>query len=224
MFKEALVKILVVEDDEDVRSAISRALREDGFGVESVADGVEGLYHALNWEFDAIVLDVMLPGMDGWELLRRLRREKATPVLMLTAKGELEDRLQGLNSGADDYLSKPYEPAELIARLRALVRRASGLADNRINLGRVAIDTSSQTITRDGEPVQLTPGQYKIVEYLGRRAGKLVSRDALCDALLIEEDDAISNVLTVQIYNIRKKLGKEFLQNRRGSGYIIPKA
>lgn len=223
MFTEALVKILIVEDDHDVRTAISKALHEGGFEVESTADGAEGLYYALNWDFEAIVLDVMLPEMDGWEVLRRLRLEKKTPVLMLTAMSELEDRLLGLDSGADDYLTKPYEPMELIARLRALVRRSTGHAENRIDLGRVSINTANQTITLDDEQVQLTPSQYKIVEYLARRTGKLISREELCEALLIEEEHSFSNVLNVQIYNIRKKLGKSFLQNRRGVGFIVSK-
>jgi len=217
------VIILVVEDDADVRSAISKALRENGFDVALAEDGAVGLYQALNWDYDAIVLDVMLPEIDGWEVLRRLRRHKRTPVLMLTARGELDDRVQGLNGGADDYLVKPYEPVELIARLRALVRRSTGLADNRIDLGRVLIDTDSQTVRLDDQVVGLTPAQYKIVEHLARHAGKLISRSQLCEALLIEDEEAFSNVLDVQIYHIRKKLGKSFLQNRRGEGYIIPK-
>ncbi len=218
------VTILIVEDDEDVRNAIVEALREDGIDVESVTNGVEGLYQAQNWEFDAIVLDVMLPGLNGWEILKRIRREKKTPVLMLTARGDVEERIHGLNSGADDYLVKPYDPGELVARLRALVRRTTGHADNIIDLGRVIIDTVGQSITLDGESVKLSPAQYKIVEYLARSAGAIVSRDALCEALLIEDEEAFSNVLDVQIYNIRKKLGKSFLESRLVAGYIIPKA
>lgn len=217
------VKILSVEDDSDVRTSLTRALSEEGFFVESESSGAEGLYRAENWDYDVIVLDVMLPEMDGWEVLKRLRRKRTTPVLMLTALGQLDDRLQGLNGGADDYMVKPCEPQELIARLRALVRRTVGMAGNQIDLGRVVIDTASHDITVDDNEVKLTSSQFNIVEHLARNAGKLVSREKLCEALLIEDEEAFSNVLDVQIYNIRKKLGKDFLQNRRGVGYIIPK-
>lgn len=216
------MKILVVEDDEDVRSALLKELQASGFIVETAADGAEGLYQAENWDYDAIVLDVMMPDTDGWEFLKRIRRMKKTPILMLTALGELDDRIRGLNTGADDYLPKPYEPVELIARLRALVRRSAGQAENIISLGRVTIDTESQSITLDDQPVKLSLSQYRIVEQLAFQAGKLVTRKALCEALLIEDEEDFSNVLDVQIYNIRKKLGRDFLQNRRGAGYIIP--
>ncbi len=219
---ETRMSILVVEDDEDIRSAIVKTLNEYGFAAISTGNGTEGLYRALHWDYDAILLDLMLPEMDGWEVLRRIRKEKKTPVLLLTARGELDDRLRGLDGGADDYLVKPYEPRELIARIRALVRRTTGHVSNSIKLGRVEIDTASQTIYLDGETVKLSPSQYQIVELLSRRAGSLVSREALSEALLIEDEEAFSNVLDVQIYNIRKKLGKDFLQNRRGVGYIIP--
>ncbi|WP_309386017.1 response regulator transcription factor [Cerasicoccus frondis] len=217
------MKILLVEDDDDVRKTLTRSLEEEGFSVECEVNGLEGLYRAENWDFDIIILDVMLPEADGWAVLKKLRRTKATPVLMLTALGQLDDRIYGLNNGADDYMAKPYETPELIARVRALARRSMGMAENIIDLGRVIIDVSSYGITLDGEPVKLTAGQFKIVEHLARNAGKIISRDQLCEALLIEDEEAFSNVLDVQIYNIRKKLGKDFLQNRRGVGYIIPK-
>ncbi|MEO0793910.1 MAG: response regulator transcription factor [Verrucomicrobiota bacterium] len=218
------MKILVIEDDDDVRRSLTQALAEQGCTVESSDNGTEGLYMARCWDFDAVILDVMLPGLDGWELLSRLRGEKSTPVLMLTARGDLDDRIRGLDTGADDYLVKPYETLELVARVRALVRRSAGLATNVIQLGRVTIDTASSAIQLDGNPVNLTAAQYKIVEYLARHAGTVIDRPTLCEALLIEDEEGFSNVLDVQIYNIRKKLGKDFLQNRRGLGYIIPKS
>jgi two-component system OmpR family response regulator len=216
------MKVLIIEDDDAVRNALVQALAEAGCKVEASANGAEGLYLALNWDFDAVVLDVMLPEKDGWQVLAELRKEKATPVLMLTARGEVEDRIRGLNGGADDYLLKPFVTDELIARVRALVRRSTGSASNEIDLGRVTIDTVGFQVYKDGETVKLSPAQYNILECLARRAGSLVSRTSLCEGLSIEDEEEFSNVLDVHIYNIRKKLGKEFLQNRRGQGYIIP--
>jgi two-component system OmpR family response regulator len=216
------MKVLIIEDDDAVRNALVQALAEVGCKVEASANGAEGLYLALNWNFDAVVLDVMLPEKDGWQVLAELRKEKATPVLMLTARGEVEDRIRGLNGGADDYLLKPFVIDELIARVRALVRRSTGIASNEIDLGRVTIDTAGCQVYKDGESVRLSPAQYNILECLARRAGSLVSRTSLCESLSIEDEEEFSNVLDVHIYNIRKKLGKEFLQNRRGQGYIIP--
>ncbi len=224
MLINADMKILVVEDDVAVRSALVQALAEVGCNVDACDNGAEGAYMALEWDFDAIVLDVLLPEKDGWQVLSELRKEKTTPVLMLTAKGEVEDRIRGLDGGADDYLVKPFDPDELIARVRALVRRSTGIASNDIELGRVTIDTAGCQVYKDGESVKLSPAQYNILEHLARRAGTLVSRTSICESLSIEDEEEFSNVLDVHIYNIRKKLGKEFLQNRRGQGYIIPTA
>jgi two-component system OmpR family response regulator len=216
------MKILIIEDDEEVRNSLVQALAEVGCNVDACDNGAEGIYMALEWDFDAVVLDVQLPKKDGWQVLAELRKEKTTPVLMLTAKGEVEDRIRGLDGGADDYLVKPFDPDELIARVRALVRRSTGTASNEIELGRVTIDTAGCQVYRDGEPVKLSPAQYNILNVLARKAGTLVSRTLLCESLSIEDEEEFSNVLDVHIYNIRKKLGKDFLQNRRGQGYIIP--
>ncbi len=224
MLINAGMKILVVEDDFEVRNSVVQVLAEVGCNVESSENGAEGLYLALEWEFDVILLDIQLPEKDGWQVLSELRKEKTTPVLMLTAKGEVDDRIRGLDGGADDYLVKPFNPNELIARVRALVRRSTGIASNEIEIGRVTIDTAAHQVFKDGEEVKLSPAQYSILEVLVRRAGTLVSRTTLCENLSIEDEEEFSNVLDVHIYNIRKKLGKEFLQNRRGQGYIIPTA
>ncbi len=224
MLINAGMKILVMEDDFEVRNSVVQVLAEVGCNVESSENGAEGLYLALEWEFDVILLDIQLPEKDGWQVLSELRKEKTTPVLMLTAKGEVDDRIRGLDGGADDYLVKPFNPNELIARVRALVRRSTGIASNEIEIGRVTIDTAAHQVFKDGEEVKLSPAQYSILEVLVRRAGTLVSRTTLCENLSIEDEEEFSNVLDVHIYNIRKKLGKEFLQNRRGQGYIIPTA
>ncbi|GAA5494995.1 transcriptional regulatory protein HprR [Rubritalea halochordaticola] len=216
------MKVLVIEDDEDIRATIVQSLREAGFNIDEVDNGTEGLYQALEWNYEVILLDVMLPGMNGWDLLTALRKQKTTPVLMLTAKGQLEDRLQGLNSGADDYLVKPYEPQELVARVRALARRVTGQVTNEIRIGSVLIDTASRSVFKNEQPVKFTNAQYNVLEYLACRAGAVVSREALCETLGIEDEEEFSNVLNVYIYNIRKRLGKDFLQNKRGQGFIIP--
>ncbi len=215
------VKLLVIEDDRDVREGIVQTLTEEHFTVDAVDNGAEGLYYAKNWEYDVIVLDVMLPEMNGWQVLRQLRQAKATPVLMLTALGEVDDRVMGLNEGADDYLVKPYNERELLARIRALTRRSTVLSNEKILLGRVTVDLASQSVEFDGEEVKLTAAQYKLLEYLARRAGKVVPRQELADAIGMNED-SLSNVLDVQVHHIRRKLGKDFLQSRRGLGFIIP--
>ncbi len=223
MVKLGALKILVIEDDFDVRNGLVQTLTEENFSVDAVDNGPEGLYRAQEWDYDVVVLDVMLPEMSGWSILEKLRRKKATPVLMLTALADIDDRVKGLNSGADDYLVKPYNDRELLARVRALSRRSMGLAENQIELGRVFIDIADQSVFLDGEPIRLTAAQYKLVAYMARRAGTVVSRNELSEAISGENDETMSNVIDVQVHHVRRKLGKDFLQNRRGLGYIVPK-
>src|SRR5438477_9689486 len=150
------MRILVVEDEVDLLSGLAKALREEGYAVDMAEDGEEGLYKAESWDYDAVVLDVMLPKLDGWAVLQKLRKTKKTPVLMLTARDASRDRVRGLDSGADDYVVKPFDLAELLARLRALIRRAAGQTRNVIEIGTLIIDTSARTVTHSGEPVSLT--------------------------------------------------------------------
>ena len=144
------MKVLVIEDEPDLLSALVQSLREAGYAVDAAADGREGLFKAAGGGYDAVVLDLMLPGMDGWQLLRELRKTDAVPVLVLTARDALPDRVRGLDAGADDYLTKPFELAELLARLRALIRRSAGKASSRIEMGDVAVDTASRTVYKAG--------------------------------------------------------------------------
>ena len=144
------MRVLAVEDEPDLLNSLMKALREDGHAVDGAPDGDEGLFKAESYDYDAIVLDIMLPGIDGWELLRRLRQTKKTPVLMLTARDAVRDRVRGLDTGADDYLVKPFELAELLARLRALIRRAASQAESRLKIGDVVIDTAARTVMRRG--------------------------------------------------------------------------
>jgi two-component system, OmpR family, response regulator len=215
------MRLLVVEDEEDLRSSLMKALREEGYAVDGAADGPEGLYKAECSDYDAVVLDVMLPGLDGWGVLARLRATRKTPVLMLTARGGVRDRVRGLDSGADDYLVKPFDLSELLARLRALVRRSSSVAQSRLEIGDVVVDTAARSVSRGGEEVSLTAREYSLVEFLALRRGSVISRTMLYEHLFDENDDTLSNLLDVHVSNIRKKLGREFITTRRGHGYAI---
>jgi two-component system OmpR family response regulator len=215
------MRILVVEDEPELRRVVVAALREEGYAVDEAADGEEGLYKAKTWDYDAVVLDVMLPRLDGFELLARLRKVKPTPVLMLTARDAISDRVRGLDYGADDYLVKPFDLAELFARLRALVRRAKGQATAVIEIGPMKIDTRARTVQRDGESVTLTAREYAFVELLALHRGQVVTRTQIYDHLFDENSDTLSNLVEVHVANIRKKLGRDFIQTRRGLGYVV---
>ena len=215
------MRILVVEDEHDLRCALEKALREEGYAVDGAEDGEEGIYKAESWDYDTIVLDVMLPVMDGWQVLERLRRTKKTPVLMLTARDGVKDRVRGLDLGSDDYLVKPFSLVELLARIRALIRRSAGNASSVIDLGDVMVDTAKRIILQNRAPVELTAREYALVEMLSFRRGKVVTRTELYDHLFAEEDQTLSNLLDVHVCNVRKKLGKDFIQTRRGHGYVI---
>src|SRR6267154_412601 len=158
---EALkMRVLIVEDEPDLLESLVKGVREDGYAVDGAADGEEGLYKAENSEYDAVVLDIMLPRLDGWELLRRLRKTKKTPVLMLTARDAVRDRVRGLDTGADDYLIKPFDLDELLARLRALIRRSASQAESRLEFGDVVLDTAARKVSRGGQPITLTAREY----------------------------------------------------------------
>jgi two-component system, OmpR family, response regulator len=217
-----IMRILVVEDEPDLLRLLEQALREESYAVDVAADGKTGLYKATTWDYDAVILDLMLPGMSGWEVLSRLRATKQdVPVLILTARDNLADRVRGLDTGADDYLVKPFALAELHARLRALIRRSAGQASPILEIGGVEVDTAARAVTRGGETVHLTAREYSLVEFLALRRGQVVTRTELYAHLFDEEDDSFSNLLDVHVSNIRKKLGKDFIQTRRGYGYVI---
>jgi two-component system OmpR family response regulator len=210
-----------VEDEEDLRRGLEQALREEGYAVDASGEGADALYKAETWEYDAIILDVMLPGMDGWEILQHLRRKKKTPVLMLTARDAIPDRVHGLDLGADDYLVKPFDLGELLARVRALIRRGADAPNPLLILGPVSINTAARTVAVEGSEIGLTAREYALIEYLATRRGKVVSRTELYDHLFAEEDESYSNLLDVHVCNLRRKLGKDLIQTRRGHGYVI---
>ncbi|MFV1994751.1 MAG: response regulator transcription factor [Verrucomicrobiales bacterium] len=216
------MRVLVVEDEPDLLAAVAKAMREAGYAVDTAEDGEEGIYKAETWDYDAILLDVMLPGLDGWEVLERLREKKGTPVLMLTARDAVGDRVRGLDTGADDYLTKPFDLDELLARVRVLIRRGAGKAAARIEIGEgVVIDQAARTASRDDESIDLTAREYSLVEYLAMHRGEVVSRTTLYEHLFDENDDSLSNLLDVHVSNVRKKIGKDFILTRRGLGYMI---
>src|SRR6266704_2042685 len=160
------MRVLIVEDEPDLLNGLSRALRDEGYAVDTAANGEDGLFSAESNDYDAIVLDVMLPKLDGWEVLSRLRKQKKTPVLMLTARDQSRDRVRGLDTGADDYVVKPFDLDELLARLRALIRRASGGAKTSIEIEDVTIDMAARTVFQSGNAVTLTAREYSLLEYL----------------------------------------------------------
>lgn len=215
------MRLLIVEDEPDLLNVVSRMLREEGYAVDTATDGEEGLYKARENDYDAIVLDVMLPVMNGFEVVKKLREKKKTPVLMLTARGRIHDRVQGLDAGADDYLPKPFDLNELYARLRALIRRSAGDASNVIKIGDVTIDVAARTVKLVSQLIDLTAREYSLVEHLALRRGKVVTRTELYEHLFDENDTSLSNLLDVHVSNIRKKLGHEFITTRRGHGYCI---
>lgn len=215
------MRALIVEDEPDLLAGLLGALRDEGYAADGAADGEEGLFKAENYDYDAVVLDIMLPRLDGWEVLRRLRQTKKTPVLMLTARDTVRDRVRGLDTGADDYLVKPFELDELLARLRALIRRSASEAQPILTIGDVNIDTAARTVSRNGAAVTLTAREYALVEYLALHRGQVVTRTMLYEHLFDENDSTLSNLLDVHVSNIRKKLGHEFIATRRGHGYWV---
>ena len=216
------MKLLLIEDENDLRATLADSLREQGYAVDASADGEEGLYRALEADYDAIILDLMLPRLDGWEILRRLRLRKSTPVLLLTARRGLEDRVRGLDLGADDYLVKPFDLDEAHARLRALIRRSKGAASTKLPIAPgVILDTARREVFLEGSPLELTAREYSLIEYLALHRGEVVTRSRLYEHLFAEDDETFSNLLEVHVCNIRKKLGKDFIQTRRGHGYAL---
>lgn len=215
------MRILVVEDEPRLLRNLAKALREEDYAVDTAETGDDGLFKAETYDYDAVVLDVMLPGLDGWTVLDRLRAQKRTPVLMLTARDAPADRVRGLDNGADDYLIKPFDLMELLARLRALIRRAAGQGHSHIKLGDVVLDTRARLVTTAGQAVTLTAREFAILEYLALHRGKVVTRTELYEHLFDENEDTLSNLVDVHVFSLRKKLGRDLIATRRGQGYCI---
>lgn len=216
-----LMRILLVEDEPRLLANLSKALREAGYAVDTADAGDLGLHKAQTYEYDLVVLDVMLPGLNGWQVLEKLRQGRSVPVLMLTARDASADRVRGLDTGADDYLVKPFDLNELLARVRALIRRAAGKGQPTVAFGDITVDLRSRVVTRAGEAVTLTAREYAILEYMALHRGEVISRTELYEHLFDENDDTLSNLVDVHIFSIRKKLGHHLIVTRRGQGYCI---
>jgi len=214
------MNVLLVEDNVDFGETLKEILEENGFRVDWACTGPEALYYAKDFDYDLLILDRMLPEMDGMGVLRWLRRGSEVPVLMLTALNEVDDRIEGLDAGADDYLGKPFELSELLARVRALVRRSSRPLSERIVHGGWILEPLQRRLTRNGSPVQLTRVEYLAVEHLLRNRGRVTSRTEL-ERLLYDDRDVSANPVDVLIHRIRRKLGRNFIHTRRGHGFII---
>jgi two-component system response regulator CpxR len=216
------VRILIVDDDEELAGLLSELLTREGFRVDMQHDGVKGLAAALGGGYDLMVLDVMLPGMDGFEILRRVRRESRLPVLMLTARGEDEDRIIGLELGADDYLPKPFNTRELVARVRAIMRRLEERRPGvKFEVNGISIDPGTRDVMRDGVPVEVTTFEFDILETLMRAAGRVVSRDDLMEELYGRKATPFDRSVDMHISHLRKKLegDKPLIKTVRGVGY-----
>ena len=223
------MRLLIVEDDNTLRQQLHEALTEAGFAVDVASDGEDGLHCALEYALDLAVIDVGLPKRDGIALVKELRKHNKTyPVLILTARDHWTDKVNGLEAGADDYLTKPFHLAELKARINALLRRSAGVADPVIRRGRVALDTRAKSLTVDEAEVVITAYEYKVLEYLMLHAGQVVSKTELSEHIYDESVERDSNVMEVFIGRLRRKLqahGEEnLIETVRGQGYRFPKA
>ena len=219
------MRILVVEDDRKVASFLERGLREEGYAVDVAHDGDDGSLKASVYEYDLAIRDVMLPGRSGFEIVRELRRgERALPVLLLTARDSKEDIVRGLDAGADDYLTKPFSFEELLARVRALLRRGGGARQERLIYGDVELDRLRHTARRAGEDLDLTPKEFQLLEYLLLRPEQVVRRTELLEKVWDLSFDPMSNVVDVHMGNLRKKLrvrGEPLVHTVRGVGYVL---
>ena len=220
------MRLLVVEDDPKLARVIARGLREEAYAVDVLGDGRDAIAQAAINSYDAIVLDIMLPGADGLAVCRELRaRGIRTPILMLTARDAIADRIAGLDTGADDYLTKPFDFGELLARLRALLRRPEALQPAQMKIGDLEIDSLAHSVTRAGVPISLTSKEYALLELLTRHAGQVVSRADIVAHVWDDNHDPFTNAVEVYVNRLRGKIDREpwrpLIHTRRGAGYIV---
>jgi two-component system OmpR family response regulator len=218
-----LVRVLVVEDEAALAGHLSDALRDAGYAVDHAADGERADFLGRTEHYDAVVLDLGLPRVDGLTLLKRWRDDGlAMPVLVLTARGSWHEKVQGIDGGADDYVAKPFRIEEVLARLRALIRRASGQITPELRCGPVALDPRSSRVTLDGAPVKLTGHEFRVLSYLMHHRGRVVSQSELTEHIYAQGYDRDSNTMEVFIARLRRKLGATFIETVRGMGYRLP--
>src|SRR5687767_3697824 len=220
------MRILLVEDETSAATMLAKGLREEAYAVDVAADGETALSHVFVNEYDLVILDIVLPGQDGFKVCRQLRTNGSTvPVLMLTARDAVEDRIEGLDSGADDYLPKPFDFDELLARVRALLRRKPALYPEVITVGNLSVDTRARRVMREGQRIDLTAKEYALLEYLARRAGEVVNRADIAEHVWDESYDPFSKVIEVFIQRLRRKVDEghalKLIHTRRGEGYML---
>jgi len=221
------MRLLVVEDDPTIASFVAKGLEEAGFAVDRAADGDRGLRLALTEPYDAAIVDLMLPGRDGLSLIEELRRRRLrTPVIILSAKREVDDRVKGLQAGGDDYLTKPFAFSELLARVQALIRRASGAVEpTRLVVGDLVLDLITRRVERSGRPIELRPREFALLEYLMRNAGRVVAKTMILEHVWNYSFDPRTNVVDVLVHRLREKIDRDFetrlLHTVRGIGYVI---
>jgi DNA-binding response OmpR family regulator len=220
------MRLLLVEDDLRIARFVTKGLQEQSYAVDTVTNGNDAVYQVEINDYDVVILDLMIPGLDGFATCRAMRAlGQRMPILMLTARDGVDDRIAGLDSGADDYLTKPFEFGELLARLRALLRRPSELRPAEISVGDLIIDTASQSVKRGDRSIPLTTKEYALLEFLARNAGRVVGRSEIAEHVWDETFDPFSNLIEVYINRLRRKIGddaaKPLLQTRRGSGYVL---
>ncbi len=220
------MRILIVEDEKKVAGFVKKGLEEETYAVDVAYDGEEGFHLADMNEYDLIILDLMLPKMDGLEVLTRLRDNKvSTPILLLTAKDEVEDKVTGLNKGADDYLTKPFAFSELLARIRSLLRRGQAETQTELKVGDLSLDMVSHKVNRNGEEIELTGKEYSLLEYFMRNEGKVLTRTMIAEHVWDYNFDTFTNVIDVYINHLRKKIDKKYptrlLHTLRGVGYVM---
>ena len=220
------MKILLAEDEVDLNNVVTRYLKKNGYSIDSVLDGEEALDYLEYGEYDLVILDIMMPKVDGFEVIKKLRNKgNHTSILMLTARDNADDKVKGLDLGADDYIVKPFDFNELLARIRAVVRRKHGNSSNKLVIGDLILDTSEKSVTRAGKQIELTGKEYEVLEYLMQSKNRILSREQIKEHVWDFDYEGDSNIIDVLIKNIRKKIdiedGKQIIYTKRGLGYVI---
>jgi DNA-binding response OmpR family regulator len=219
------MRVLVAEDDRRIAEALATSLAAAGFVAEIEADGEDVWYRGDSEDFDAIILDLGLPTLDGLTILKRWRKSGRTlPVLILTARGHWEERVEGIEAGADDYVTKPFRVEEVVARIRAIVRRSAGFASSRLEIDDLVLDTRTMQVSRDGVPINLTPQEYKLLAFLAHQRGRVVSQMEITEHLYAQDFERESNSIEVLVGRVRRRLGSDIIKTKRGFGYYLGNA
>ena len=217
-----IMRVLVAEDDRRIAEALATSLAAAGFVAEIETDGEDVWHRGDTEDFDAVILDLGLPALDGLTILKRWRKSGRTlPVLVLTARGHWEERVEGIEAGADDYVTKPFRVEEVVARIRAITRRAGGFASSRLEIDDLVLDTRTMQVSRDGVPIGLTPQEYKLLAYLAHQRGRVVSQMEITEHLYAQDFERESNSIEVLVGRVRRRLGSDIIKTKRGFGYYL---